>query len=94
MIALRRCSQACGCHTSPQCTITDFLVSSSAAQSVSVYTYSVFGSAWYLHSQASLPDVAEHTVPLAPPATDEPLLAHSFHSSPRTWQADGRSIDM
>ena len=29
----------------------DFLVSSSAAQSVSVYTYSVFGSAWLLNSQ-------------------------------------------
>ena len=32
------------------------------------------------------PDVAEHTVPRAPPATGEPPLAHSFHSSPRTSQ--------
>ena len=38
---------------------TDFLVSSSATQSVSVYTYSVFGSAWSLNRQVS-PDFLQN----------------------------------
>ena len=84
-IASRRYSQSCDCHTSPQCTI-QISWSARLLPNPCLSTHTVSSGLLGIRTTKSLPDVADHTVPRAPPATDEPLLAHSFRSSPRTSQ--------
>ena len=73
-------------NTSPQCTIQ--IPGQLICFEIRVCAHIQCLRVCLVYEQPSLSRMLQnkHTVPRALPATDEPLLAHSFRSSPRTSQ--------